>query len=81
MENKSTRKQKAVKNVPDKKNKEPEVIVPPSEDFMNFPIEYGWTNQDIVNEYRKVKDKKKVSKIYLIPVPEVTKILKQENAL
>lgn len=60
---------------------ENEVIIPPSEDFMNLPIEYDWTEEDIVTEFKKVGDKKSVSKIYLIPIQDVTKILKKHKLL
>lgn len=48
---------------------------------MNEPIEYSWTDQDIVTEYRKWEDKRKVSRIYDIPVSEINKILKRNEAL
>lgn len=45
------------------------------EEFMNVPIEKSWTNSDIIREYYKCKDKKKVSRIYGIMTKEVTEIL------
>ena len=60
---------------------ENEVIIPPSEDFMNPPIEYDWTEEDIVIEFKKVGDKKSVSKIYLISITDVTKMLKKYKLL
>lgn len=50
-------------------------------EHMNESIEYSWTDQDIVTEYRKWEDKRKVSRIYDIPVSEINKILKRNEAL
>lgn len=50
-------------------------------EHMNEPIEYPWTDQDIVEEYHKWEDKRKVSRIYDIPVSEINKILKRNEAL
>lgn len=47
------------------------------ENFMNEPVEYDWTEEDIVEEFEKYKDKKKVAKIYDITVQQVTEILKR----
>lgn len=48
------------------------------ENFMNTPIEYNWTENDIIKEFQKYNDKKKVAKVYGITVQQVTKILKRE---
>lgn len=45
--------------------------------FMNEPVEYDWTENDIVEEFEKCKDKKKVAKIYGITTQQVTEILKR----
>lgn len=45
------------------------------ENVMNPPVDYEFTDQDIVDEFVKVGDKKKVAAIYGITVSEVTKIL------
>ena len=45
-------------------------------DFMNPPVDYKWTKEDIVNEYQKTEDVKSVSKTYCISVKEVSSILK-----
>ena len=50
-------------------------------EHMNEPIEYSWTDQDIVAEYHKWRDKRKVSRIYGVPVLEINKILKRNDAL
>lgn len=48
------------------------------ETFINPPIPYLYTDDDIRKEYKIIKDKKKVAAVYLIPVKEVTRILKNE---
>ena len=47
------------------------------ENFMNEPIEQNWTENDIIEEYEKYKDKKKVAKIYGVTTQQVTEILKR----
>lgn len=47
------------------------------ENFMNTPIDYNWTENDIIEEFEKYKDKKKVVKIYGVTVQQVTEILKR----
>lgn len=49
------------------------------ENFMNEPVEYNWTENDIIEEFEKYKDKKKVAKIYGVTVQQVTGILKGEK--
>nr|DAJ75585.1 MAG TPA: hypothetical protein [Bacteriophage sp.] len=49
------------------------------ENVMNLPVDYEFTDQDIVNEYEIIKDKKKVAAIYKIPVAQVTEILKKNK--
>lgn len=46
------------------------------ENFMNEPIPYEWTSNDIIQEYERCKDKKKVAAIWGISVKEVNEILK-----
>lgn len=48
-----------------------------TENYMNTPVEYNWTEKDIVEEFEKCKDKKMIAKIYDITVKEVTEILKR----
>lgn len=48
------------------------------ENFMNTPIEYNWTENDIIKEFQKYNDKKKVAKIYGVTGQQVTEILKRE---
>lgn len=45
--------------------------------FMNEPVEYNWTENDVIEEFEKYKDKKMIAKIYDITVKEVTEILKR----
>lgn len=47
------------------------------ENFMNEPVEYNWTENDVIEEFEKYKDKKMIEKIYDITVKEVTEILKR----
>lgn len=46
--------------------------------FINEPVEYNWTENDIIEEFEKYKDKKKVAKIYGVTVQQVTEILKRK---
>ncbi|MEO3123170.1 hypothetical protein ABHC93_04770 [Mediterraneibacter gnavus] len=50
------------------------------EKFMNEPVEQNWTEEDIVEEFEKYKDKKKVAKIYGITTQQVTEILKRKRS-
>ena len=45
---------------------------------INEPIDHRWTPEDVVEDYRKYQDKKKVSKIYGITTKEVTQIIKEK---
>ena len=45
---------------------------------MNKPIDHKWTSEDVVEDYRKYQDKKKVAKIYGITTKEVTQIIKEK---
>lgn len=47
------------------------------ENFMNEPVEYNWTENDVIEEFEKYKDKKMIAKIYDITVKEVAEILKR----
>lgn len=47
--------------------------------YMNEPVTTQWTDQDIINCFQQCKDKKTVSRIYQISVPEVTKIIKESE--
>ena len=48
---------------------------------MNKPVDYDWTEEDIIAEYDKIKDKKKVAKIFCITVKQVSAILKSRGRL
>lgn len=47
--------------------------------YMNEPVECNWTEEDIINEYEKIQDKKKVARIYCIATKEVTEIIKRKK--
>ena len=47
------------------------------ENFMNEPVEYNWTENDVIEEFEKYKDKKMIAKIYDTTVKETTEILKR----
>lgn len=46
------------------------------EECMNRPLDYVWTDQDVILEYQKYQDKRKVSRIFGITVKEINTILK-----
>lgn len=49
------------------------------EKCINQPVNYEFTEQDIVKEFAAVGNKKKVAAIYKIPVAQVTEILKKNK--
>lgn len=49
------------------------------EKYMNKPVEYNWTEEDIIAEYVKIKDKKKVAKIFCITTRQVNEILQSRG--
>lgn len=51
------------------------------EEFMNKPVDYEWTDQDIILEYQKYQDKRKVSKIFQITIKEINAILRKNGVL
>lgn len=44
---------------------------------MNEPADDTWEPEDVINDYRKYQDKKKVAKIYGITPKEVMEIIKE----
>lgn len=48
-------------------------------EYMNKPVDYNWTDKDIIEEYKKCQDKKKVARIYCISVKEVTEIIRRNK--
>lgn len=50
-------------------------------EFMNPPTPTQTTPSDIIAEYRKTGDKRRVAREYLISVSEVTTILKESEKL
>lgn len=49
------------------------------ENYMNPPVDYEWTEEDVVKEYLRTKDKKRTARISCLSVSEVTKILKNNH--
>ncbi len=49
------------------------------EQYMNEPVEYNHTDEDIIREYTKYQDKRIVARMYCITVKEVTEILKRKK--
>ena len=47
--------------------------------FMNEPVDWSWTEDDLIAEFEERQDKRKVAKIFCIPVREVTAILKKRG--
>lgn len=45
-------------------------------EYMSAPVEHNWTNEEIFAEYVKIKDKKKVAKMFCITVKELNDIIK-----
>ena len=48
---------------------------------MNKPIDQVWNDQDLVAEYQKCQDKRKVSRIFDITVKDVNAILKRNGVI
>lgn len=47
--------------------------------FMNEPVDWSWTEDDLIAEFEERQDKRKVAKIFCILVREVTAILKKRG--
>lgn len=47
------------------------------EEYINYPVEFEWSDQDVITEYRRYHDKRKVARIYNISVKEVNTILRK----
>lgn len=45
------------------------------EKYMNEPVEHDWTEDEVLVEYQKIKDKKKVAKIYCITTKQVNDLV------
>lgn len=51
-------------------------------DFMNEPIDAEVTHADIVNEYKRLNGNiPQVAKIYCMTVPEIKKVLAEQNII
>ncbi len=48
-------------------------------EFMNLPVEADWTAEEIRTDYQNGYTKKQLSRIYLIPPRELTKIITKEE--
>lgn len=46
---------------------------------MNKPVEYNWTDEDVIVEYEKYNDKRKVAKIFCITTKRINDILKSRG--
>ena len=51
------------------------------DEYMNKPIDHAWSDQDVVAEYQKCQDKRKVSRIFDIAVKEINEILRRNGVL
>lgn len=51
------------------------------EEYMNKPVDRVWNDQDVVSEYQKYQDKRKVSRIFDITVKEINEILRRNEVL
>ena len=51
------------------------------EEYMNRPLDYVWDDQDVIIEYQKYQDKRKVSRIFDITVKEINEILRRNGVL
>lgn len=49
------------------------------EEYMNSPIEREWTDHDVITEYQRYYDKRKVARIYNISVKDLNQILKKNG--
>lgn len=47
------------------------------EKYMNKPVDYNWTDEEIIAEYEKYSDKKGISKMFCITMKQVNAILKR----
>ena len=50
-------------------------------DFMNEPVYTEWSGADIVKDFQAGYTKKELSRIYLLPVREITKIIANEGKM
>ena len=51
------------------------------EEYMNIPIDQVWTDQDIILEYQKYQDKRKISRIFDTTLQEINVILKRNGVI
>lgn len=48
--------------------------------FINEPVDYDWTEGDVIREYNKYMNKKIVAARFLISVSKVSEIIKKHNS-
>ena len=48
-------------------------------DFMNAPSKEAWSSADILRDFRAGRTKRELSRIYLLPIREITQIIKKEG--
>ena len=51
------------------------------EEYMNKPVDRVWNDQDVIAEYQKYQDKRKISRIFDIAVKDINAILKRNGML
>lgn len=51
------------------------------EEYMNKPVDRVWNDQDVVSEYQKCQDKRKVCRIFQITTKEMNVILKRNGVI
>lgn len=51
------------------------------DEYMNEPVDYKWDDKDIIKAYNQCQDKRKISRIYDIPVKEINQILKRNGVI
>lgn len=47
--------------------------------YMNEPVDHEWTSEDVLQEYEKYQDRKKVAAVFKITTKEVGEILKKRG--
>ena len=51
------------------------------DEYMNEPVDYKWDDKDIIKAYTQYQDKRKVSRVYDIPVKDINQILKRNGVI
>ena len=50
-------------------------------EYMNKPVDYEFTDNDIIMEYKRFGDVKRVAAVFCVEVKAVKQILKKEGVL